>query len=905
MIQEIINKENIISEIFQRIEQALVIYRIEAADPPINGNLALNLYYANNKFYELAGYPAKYDVRALFPFLSKSIKRIFHYLKENETYSINHQHSDGKWYEIKASYFGGEKELVLFFINDITEIKLTESNLKNSKEKYLTVAQKAPVSIISFDSNGIIDFVNDYHIERFARNNANRYHYIGKNITELKSHINAGINIEVMKVLEGIPLEIKELFVPEFEGGHSGYINIRVVPVFKDNKIIGGVSIREDITDRVLAEKTWKEQEKRFRLISGLITDYVYSAVVVNNSTVKYEWTTAALKKITGYEENEITNFKDWSDIIIPIDTDIFKNKIRKTLRGEKDVSEYRIITKNGEISWIRDYSYPIWDYNYNRVTNIYGAVKDITENKRTEEAYKVLVDSSMQGLVIIQDNKIVFANPATYLLTGYTIAELMLMDEDTLLGIFHSEDAEMVAEMQSAHLSCKPVPQSFEFRLIKRDGEIRWVECFPSLISYQGKLALQNIFIDVHEKKSAQEDSRRKSEENLMLLDNIDTHIWYLYDPETYGMVNKSHAVFLGKNKRQIDNTKISELFTIEEAGNLIQKNKEVFDKKRQVKSEEWMTDAYGNRKLFRINRTPKLDSNNKVEFVICSATDITTQKETDESIKEMIIALRQSKKLTEDRAIEILKLNNKLTESEAKLIELNNSKDKFFSIISHDLKSPLMGIIGLSKILSAEAEILTKEEITEFSTSLHYAAENLYKLLENLLNWSRLQRGIIEFNPSQFDVNRLINLNIELLKENGRQKQINIHNEFDTEINVFADINMVNTILRNLVSNAVKFTNPGGNIKVTGTSRPDGYIEICVSDDGVGMTPEMMDKIFKPGNVIIAEGTMNEKGTGLGLILCKDLVEKNLGKIWVDSQPGKGSCFCFTLPADETVSN
>ncbi len=898
VIDEIV-KDKIYLEMVQRTEQAIAVYSQGPTEQDGVFNILGELLFANKKYIGLSNGDGCQEIWVLFPFLKKSLKRIIHHIEENESYSITHQNSDGRWYDIKISQIASGKPLIAFSINDISEFKKNETELKNSKEKYMTVAQKAPVSIISFDAEGIIDFVNDYHIERFARGNANRYHYIGKSITELKSHINAGINIEIMKVLEGSPLEIKELFVPEFEGGHSGYINLRIVPVIKDDKIIGGVSIREDITDRVLAEKTWKEQEKRFRLVSGLITDYVYSAVVIDNATIKYEWTTAALKKITGYDEFEITNFRDWSELIIPIDHDVFRDKMRKTLRGEKDVSDYRIITKNGEISWIRDYTYPIWDYNYNRVTNIYGAVKDITESKRTEEAYKVLVDNSMQGLVIVQDGRIVFANPATYLLTGYTVGELILMEEKALEQIIFAADAEMVAETQSDHLSCKPLPQSFEFRLVKRGGDIRWVECFPSLISFQGKLALQNIFIDIHEKKAALEESKRKSEENLMLLDNIDTHIWYLYNPDTYGLVNKSHALFLGRNKRQIDNTGISELFSIEEVDGIIQKNKEVFEKKRQLKTEEWMTDAYGNRKLFKITRTPKLDSSARVEYVVCSATDITAQRETDESIKEMIIALRQSKKLTEERAIEILKLNSKLTESEAKLIEMNNSKDKFFSIISHDLKSPLMGLIGLSKILAAETDTLSREEITEFSTSLHYATENLYKLLENLLSWSRLQRGIIEFNPVLFDINRLIILNIELLKENGRQKQINIRNDCNKEVNVFADINMVNTLLRNLISNAVKFTNIGGNITVCATATDDGFVQICVKDDGVGMTPEILEKIFKPGNSVIAEGTMNEKGTGLGLILCKELTEKNNGKIWVESSLGYGSAFYFTLPS------
>ncbi len=892
-------QEKMLAGIFQKLDTTIVVYECEIEDSEEGQVIKLEFIFGNEKFGELSSGVGTTDIRAIFPYFNKSIKKILKFLKNNESYSAVFQHGSRKWYEIRVSALAGK--CIVVFIDDRTEIRQIENELRMNKEKYLTVSEKAPVSIISFDSEGIIDFVNDYHIERFSRNQVNKYYYIGKHITELETHINAGINVEILKVLDGVPLEIKELFVPEFEGGHSGYINIRVVPVIKDDKVIGGISIREDVTDRILAEKTWKEQEKRFRLVSGLVTDYVYSAEVIADNNIRFEWTTAAFRKITGYDDTEIASFDDWKNIVLPVDQDIVREKLRKLLRGEKDISEYRIITKQGEIYWVKDYSHPIWNYNYNRVTHIYGAIKDYTETRRTQEAYKVLVDHSVQGLVIIQDRQIVFCNPAVYLLTGYTVEELLAMNEETVISIIFPDDRELFVEMMQAYLGCKPAPQSFEFRMIRRNGDVRWFEVFPSLISYQGKLALQTIFIDIHDKKIAQEEADRKSEEHVMLLDNIDIHIWYLSDPETYAVVNRSHADFFGMKKKQVQNSKITELFNIDEADYMIEKNREVFENRKPYKGEEWMTDAYGKRRLFQVTRTPKLNKSGRVDYVICSAADITVQKETDESIKEMILALRASKRQTEERANEVITLNRKLQESESKLMEINSSKDKFFSIISHDLKSPLMGIIGLSKVLASEADHLTNDEITEYSSSLYSATESLHKLLENLLHWSRIQRGVIEFSPSDFDIVQLVTLNAGLLRENFRQKGINFNLENDEEIFVRADMNMINTILRNLISNAVKFTNIDGNISVFVHDPEEGTVTVRVRDDGVGMKPEIKEKIFRIGNAITSEGTMHEKGTGLGLILCRELIEKNEGKIWVESAPGEGSTFYFTLPAGE----
>jgi signal transduction histidine kinase len=230
--------------------------------------------------------------------------------------------------------------------------------------------------------------------------------------------------------------------------------------------------------------------------------------------------------------------------------------------------------------------------------------------------------------------------------------------------------------------------------------------------------------------------------------------------------------------------------------------------------------------------------------------------------------------------------------------LQELNATKDKFFSIISHDLKGPLNSLTSFSGLLINHTDSLSKDEIRLLAKDLDKSLKNLFALLENLLEWSRSQTGNIEFNPEPFDVGTLLQVNTDLLNAQAKNKNISIINSNDKAVAVNAHKHSINTVIRNLVSNAVKFTPPGGTITL-GLNQGIDKITISVADTGVGMGPEIIEKLFRIDTKHSTRGTADEKGTGLGLILCKDFIEKNGGKIWVESVVGKGTIFYFTLPA------
>ncbi|MFH1196605.1 MAG: histidine kinase N-terminal 7TM domain-containing protein [bacterium] len=242
-------------------------------------------------------------------------------------------------------------------------------------------------------------------------------------------------------------------------------------------------------------------------------------------------------------------------------------------------------------------------------------------------------------------------------------------------------------------------------------------------------------------------------------------------------------------------------------------------------------------------------------------------------------------------------------LKKTQKELSDSNNAKDKFFSIIAHDLKNPFFGIIGLSGMIKEDYSIMTDDQKKEMVTDINELAVNTYKLLENLLEWSRQQTGTIEFTPKLFNLSSLIDENIKSVKQRAQLKNIGITPDYEEEVFVFADENMINTVIRNLISNALKFTNPEGLINVS-VKNIEHYIRVSVTDNGVGMNVETKKKLFRIEYNIKSIGTSGEKGSGLGLLLCKEFVDRNGGKMWAESEIDKGSTFYFSLPLKESLS-
>ncbi len=239
-------------------------------------------------------------------------------------------------------------------------------------------------------------------------------------------------------------------------------------------------------------------------------------------------------------------------------------------------------------------------------------------------------------------------------------------------------------------------------------------------------------------------------------------------------------------------------------------------------------------------------------------------------------------------------------LSQSEIELKELNAAKDKYFSILAHDLRSPFNSLVGFSDLLENEFDNLDKEDIKKAAKNINISAKNLLKLINTLLEWSMFQAGKMEYNPSQENLTEIVNQVIDVLHGNAQKKSISLQNEINSDISVWADKYMLHSIFQNLISNSIKFTSNNGSIKIIAIE-DDAFIQISVCDTGVGISKEDINKLFDLNKLHSTRGTGNESGSGLGLNLCKELVKKQGGEISVKSELGKGTTFIFTLPKNK----
>ena len=276
------------------------------------------------------------------------------------------------------------------------------------------------------------------------------------------------------------------------------------------------------------------------------------------------------------------------------------------------------------------------------------------------------------------------------------------------------------------------------------------------------------------------------------------------------------------------------------------------------------------GDFKILEMHFYPHKNVAGRIDGIISTSKDVTAHKKAEQALKE----------------------------SEARLKELNATKDKLFSIIGHDLQSPLSNIIGFSELIDKGYDLYSDEDIRRYNRIVYDISQSVSSLLENLLTWARSQRNQIKVIPREVPVHMIAEKCYSLLIHNFLQKEITFINDIPPETVVFADEEMMTIVIRNLISNAVKFTHRKGTISIESTAGRDTVIT-CIKDSGTGIAPDTLKHLFQTEGSHPTAGTEGETGTGLGLIICRDFIEKNGGEIWVESKTGQGSAFSFSLPS------
>ncbi|MCX6278490.1 MAG: response regulator [Bacteroidetes bacterium] len=261
-------------------------------------------------------------------------------------------------------------------------------------------------------------------------------------------------------------------------------------------------------------------------------------------------------------------------------------------------------------------------------------------------------------------------------------------------------------------------------------------------------------------------------------------------------------------------------------------------------------------------------------------------------------MLKLRNSYRTIKEQNAILEKQKEEIQTQRDELVIVNATKDKFFGIIAHDLRGPLGSLMGLTDIIANESQLLEPDEKKHIAVSLNHSVRNIYNLLENLLEWSQMQRQQTSFKPQILSLKNVLTGCIKIVTESAREKSIGIDLDIPDKIEVYADTNMLQTVIRNLASNAIKFTHNGGNVGISVKAYDTVKAVVSVKDTGIGMSKEMLNNLFRLDIKSNRPGTNGESSTGLGLLLCKEYAEKQGGKIWLESEAGKGSIFYFTIP-------
>lgn len=512
---------------------------------------------------------------------------------------------------------------------------------------------------------------------------------------------------------------------------------------------------------------------------------------------------------------------------------------------------------------------------------------------KEAQERYYHLFENSLDAIFFAdKEGNIQACNNSMLILLGYTKNEIFEISFKDLFANY-TDRMGFFAEIEN-----NGYVKNYEAQLINKNGQI--LSCLISgnirKDSFGKKTGYEGIIHDITARKRAEMKLAESEAKYRSLFERIPLGLYITTPDGRFIDGNQELLKMLELNSKdelyKIDGKSL--YFNLADHDRWLQN----IEKNNVVYAELQMRTPSGKILWVQDSARAVRNLNGNIQFIEGVLKDITEKKLYEEEREKLIAELKSSKSKIEELANEIMDLNYELIVSAEQLKNINHSKDKLFSIIAHDLKSPFTGFMGLTEVISKDIDDLTKEEIVVMADAMNSSAKNIYELLINLLEWSRLQGGLIELNIEPLNLKRNIDVNLNLSKHQADKKQISLINEVDESLYVLSDKNLLNTLLRNLISNAVKFTNINGYLKLYVQNVTTKEVTFCVEDNGIGMDEEALNSLFRIEKHYTTLGTNNEKGTGLGLILCKELLDKLNGHISVESQKGVGTKFFITLP-------
>jgi len=658
------------------------------------------------------------------------------------------------------------------------------------------------------------------------------------------------------------------------KNGGRFWVEINSASVVHKGKTIYFIFNWLDITERKQTEEALRESEEKFSKAFHSIADAICITSLKDSKFIEIN---EAFTRFTGYTREEVIDHSA-AELDLWVNEEELKRWIKKLReQGKTYNEEFHSRMKSGEIRIGLASAEPI---------NVGGepcrivVIADITERKQAEELYRTLANSSPVGVYIVQDGKFVFVNPQFQKYTGFS--------EDKLVGteslkLVHPGDKERVRESAVAMLKGKRLTP-YELRYIVKNGDTLWATETVTSIQYKGKRATLGNFMDITERKQAEEALRQSQEQLQTMFESMTDGILVIDLNGVITEVNQRAVEMHGyKSKGELFGKSASKLVAPRDHERITANMQQAL-KRGKIKNMEYtLLKADGTEFPGELSTSALKDTSSKPVGHITIARDITERKRMEQQLKHQM---------------------EELENAYQKLKELDQLKDSFLSTVSHELRTPLTSIKSFSEILLSYDE--DKETQKEFLTIINEESNRLTRLINDFLDLSKIEAGRMQWETVELSLDEVIQTALNATQSLTIETNLKVGADIGADLpTILCDKDRLVQVVTNLLSNAIKFTPDGGAIQVKAQlqngnkpGRDSDMVMVSVSDSGIGIAQKDQRSVFEKFKQVGDTLSNKPKGTGLGLPICKEIIEHYGGRIWVESEPGKGSTFLFTLP-------
>lgn len=751
-----------------------------------------------------------------------------------------------------------------------------------------------------------------------------KHEILGKHISIL--HFTDNYFEELLSSLTDTNIsEVKEAYIQKISGDFlpvEHYLSV----INLDKKLI--LYVLKDISKKKIVEKALIESEKRYKKISELSVDSAISSIIAPDGTYKREWAIDNFIKKLGYTIDEISSFEDWGKIIHPEDKEVFRKGLQDISHGKYVSDEFRVVASNGDIFWVENSIFAQYDPDDRRI-HVISTYKDISLRKQSEQLINdtknrllTVLDGLDAGInvVNIATKEILYANEIVKFEYGDNIIgkkcfEVFKHCQASPCDLCNHKKAKGFDAVEGDYYSWEFYNPEDRTWVNLVDRAIKWIN--GDIVRLQTAFDITNIknYENILSSRNNVLSSISASAEKLLMSDSVMEVI-----EETFEMIGKPlNACSI--SYYEIQKHIFDYLFVPVKIWQSKRCKKEI--KSIAINPDECFNSKDGFILLDCFKEVIELNGSANpiiLPIVFSNRVDAVIVIESFKESAELAELEMDSLKIFANLISTSMKRNqtiNDLKQSRNELTLANEQKTKFMSIIAHDLKSPFSSFVAMLEELNKNFDDIRIYELKEIASDIHSYSDNLYKMLVNLLDWASSQTGRIRFEPCEFELRKNAVHEIVVLETSAAAKGISIKNELPDNLIVFADLPMIMTVFRNLINNAIKFSNPETDIiiktmedfqlmKLIADSSKlvltddfkSKYVVVAIQDSGIGISEENLSKLFRIDESHSTLGTNQEKGTGLGLILCKEFIEKNGGNIYVESEIGKGTTFYFSIP-------